>query len=62
MGENRYTVLLNNCLKSHILSLGTREKNRLREKFEFLEAGIWDSGVRVKKLKGSSGKVIFVIS
>ena len=42
-----------------MLTLGTREKNRLREKFEFLEAGIWDSGVRVKKLKGSSGKVIF---
>jgi len=59
MGENRYTVLLNNCLKSHMLSLGTREKNRLREKFEFLEAGIWDSGVRVKKLKGSSRKIIF---
>jgi superfamily I DNA/RNA helicase len=42
-----------------MLGLGKKEKERLRGKFEFLEAGIWDSGVRVKKLKGLSRKVIF---
>lgn len=42
-----------------MLGLSRKEKERLREKFEFLEAGIWDSGIRVKKLKGLSGKVIF---
>lgn len=42
-----------------MLGLDKAEKRRLREKFEFLEAGIWDAGVRVKKLKGASRKVIF---
>lgn len=55
---SHYRVLLNECLKRHIVSLGRKDKQRLREKFEFLEAGIWDAGLRVKKLKGPSGKVI----
>lgn len=56
---NKYTLLLNHCLKRHMLGLSRKEKERLRGKFEFLEAGIWDSGIRVKKLKGISGKRIF---
>jgi len=59
MDENKYMLLLNDALKGHMVSLNKGEKRRLREKFEFLENGIWDSGVRVKKLKGVSGKVIF---
>lgn len=59
MEQHNYTLLLNYCLKKHMIGLSRKEKDRLREKFEFLEAGIWDSGVRVKKLKGLSGKVIF---
>lgn len=59
MDENKYILLLNDTLKRHIVDLNKGEKRRLREKFEFLENGIWDSGVRVKKLKGVSGKVIF---
>ena len=59
MEEHNYTLLLNYCLKRHMLGLSRKEKERLQEKFEFLEAGIWDSGIRVKKLKGISGKVIF---
>ncbi len=54
-----YILLLNNTLKEHILSFPSQEKRRLREKFEFLENGIWDAGVRVKKLRGVSNKVIF---
>lgn len=42
-----------------MIGLGRKEKERLREKLEFLEAGIWDSGVRVKKVKGVVGKVVF---
>lgn len=34
-------------------------RRRLREKLEFLGAGLWDAGVRVKKLKGLSRKVVF---
>lgn len=56
---NKYILLLNDCLKRHLITTGKKEKTRIREKFEFLEAGIWDSGVRVKKLKGPSGKRIF---
>ena len=59
MIQNKYILLLNNTLKGYILALNNREKGRLREKFEFLENGIWDTGVRVKKLRGVSEKVIF---
>jgi len=59
MDEEKYIVLLNDALKAYILALNSDEKRRLREKFEFLENGIWDTGVRVKKLKGISEKVIF---
>jgi hypothetical protein len=46
-------------LKDHILGLREQEKRWLREKFEFLENGIWEAGVHVKKLRGTSNKVIF---
>ncbi len=59
MAADNYLLLLNENLKSHILSLHDKERTRLREKFDFLANGIWDTGVRVKKLKGLSGKVIF---
>ncbi|MBA7605264.1 hypothetical protein ES703_12394 [subsurface metagenome] len=59
MEKSTYVLLLNNSLKTHLLTLKSQEKKRLREKFEFLEHGIWDGGVRVKKLKGVSDKVIF---
>ena len=59
MDKIKFTILLNDTLKGHMVTLNKRDKRRLREKFEFLEAGIWDSGVRVKKLRGASGKVIF---
>ena len=59
MPDDRYIVLLNDALKSHLLHLSSRERGRLREKFEFLENGFWDAGVRVKKLKGAAGRVVF---
>jgi hypothetical protein len=59
MTGHRYTLLLNEGLKRHILALGPKDKKRLREKFEFLEAGLWDSGLQVKKLKGASDRVVF---
>jgi hypothetical protein len=59
MPDDRYVVLLNDALKSHLLTLSDRERGRLREKFEFLENGFWDSGVRVKKLRGVAGRVVF---
>lgn len=54
-----YLLLINDVLKNHILGCKASEKQRLLEKLEFLANGIWDAGVRVKKLKGLSGKVVF---
>ena len=59
MPPDRCQVLLNDSLKRHVLGLEPGERRRLREKFEFLENGIWDSGVRVKKLKGIARRVVF---
>jgi hypothetical protein len=57
--EPKYILLLNECLKKALPSIGAREKERPTEKLEFLRAGLWDSGLRVKKLKGRSGRVVF---
>ncbi len=54
-----YILLLNESIKKHVESLPKSQKARLKEKFEFLENGIWDSGLVVKKIKGLSGKVVF---
>jgi hypothetical protein len=56
---DQYLLLLNDALKRHILGLGAAEKRRLQEKLEFLANGIWDAGVRVKKLKGAGRKMVF---
>ncbi len=59
MADDRFVILLNDALKAHFVSLRNGERVRMREKFEFLENGFWDSGVRVKKLKGVAARVIF---
>ena len=56
-GRN-YTLLLHDTVRAHVVSLDARAKQRLREKLEFLQEGLWDAGVRVKKLKGS-GRAVF---
>ena len=53
-----YTLLLHDAVRAHLVSLDARARERLREKLEFLQAGLWDTGVRVKKLKGS-GRAVF---
>lgn len=59
MNVSKYILLLNAEAKSHFLTRSDQEKKRLREKLEFLENGLWDAGVRVKKLKGVSDRVVF---
>jgi tetratricopeptide (TPR) repeat protein len=59
MPPDRYQVLLNDSLKRHVLGLEPGERRRLREKFAFLQNGLWDTGVRVKKLKGIAARVVF---
>jgi tetratricopeptide (TPR) repeat protein len=51
-------VMLNDSLKRHVLGLEPGERRRLREKFAFLENGVWNAGVRVKKLKGVARRVV----
>lgn len=52
-------VLINDTVKKYLLKQPTAEKKRIRNKFEFLETGIWDGGLKVKKLKGLSSKYVF---
>jgi len=53
------TVLINDTVKKYLLKQPTDIRKKIRDKFEFLESGIWDGGLKVKKLKGSSDKYIF---
>ncbi len=55
----RVVVLVNDSVKRHLLQLSKERRQQLRKVFEFLECGLWDGGLRVKKLKQLSGKVVF---
>ena len=54
--QRSYTLLLHETVRAHIVSLNSQAKHRLREKLEFLQGGLWDAGVRVKKLKGTAAR------
>jgi len=56
--SSSFSLLVSDTLKRHLAALPRRELERLREKFEFLASGLWEGGLRVKKLKGS-GSVVF---
>jgi hypothetical protein len=58
MADRRYLLLINDALKTHLARLPAGRRKQLREKLEFLENGMWDAGVRVKKLRGTP-RVIF---
>ena len=59
MPGRQFFLLISEELKNHLLTLTRKERERIREKFDFLENGLWDSGLVVKKLKGPSSKVLF---
>ena len=52
MPQRNYTLLLHDKVRVHLLAQDRQAKRRLREKLEYLQLGMWDGGVRVKKLKG----------
>ncbi|MBP7867146.1 MAG: ATP-binding domain-containing protein [Acidobacteria bacterium] len=54
-----FKVLINDVFKKHLLRQPRDYRQRVREKLEFLENGIWDGGLRVKKLKGASPRCVF---
>ena len=52
-------VLINDVVKRYFLDQPRKVRSKIRDKFEYLENGIWDAGLKVKKLKGVSSKVVF---
>ncbi len=54
-----YTVLINETVKKALLSTPHDSRNQVRKAFEYLESGLWEGGVRVKKLRGFPTKVVF---
>ena len=58
MKDHRYLLLVNDAIKTHLARMPADRRRQLREKLEFLENGIWDAGVRVKKLRGTP-RVVF---
>jgi hypothetical protein len=53
------TVLINNTVKRYLLNQPLHFREKLRDKFEFLETGIWEGRLRAKKLRGISSKCVF---
>jgi tetratricopeptide (TPR) repeat protein len=59
MAGVEYIVLISDTLKRHLDGLDASELAKMREKLEFLASGLWDAGLRVKKLKGPAQSVVF---
>jgi TolA-binding protein len=53
------TVLINNAVKKYLLNQSLNFRERIREKFEFLETGIWEGKLRTRKLRNISSKCVF---
>ena len=53
------TVLINTSVKKCLLNQPVNLREKIREKFEFLETGIWEGKLRVKKLRNISSKCVF---
>jgi len=51
-------VLINETVKKYLLKQSRDARNKIRDKFEFLESGLWEGGLKIKKLKGVSAKYI----
>lgn len=57
-GFMSYRVLINDTVKRYLLESPSDRRRRLRKSFEFLETGLWDGGLRVKKLRGMARKTV----
>lgn len=53
------TVLINTSVKKYLLNQPVNFREKIREKFEFLETGIWEGKLRAKKLRNISSKCVF---
>lgn len=54
----RYRVLVNDAVKGYLISTPQATRQRFRKAIEYLENGLWDGGLRIKKLHNLSGKVV----
>ena len=53
-------ILINEAFKKYLLQQSLAYRKKIRQKFEYLEIGYWDGGLKVKKIKGVSGtKAVF---
>ncbi|MGB9686685.1 MAG: UvrD-helicase domain-containing protein [Rectinema subterraneum] len=57
--QTQYKVYLNHSVTSRFSQMSAAERRRFAEKMRFLAAGIWEGGILVKKLSGSTRKVLF---
>ncbi|RMD93234.1 MAG: hypothetical protein D6814_15910, partial [Calditrichaeota bacterium] len=53
-------VLINEAFKKYLLTQPPKFRQKVHQKFEFLEIGYWDGGLKVKKIKSVGGpKAVF---
>lgn len=57
MPVSSFVLLVSETLRRHLVSISRRELGRIRKKFEFLASGLWEGGLKVKKLKGARAVV-----
>ncbi len=53
-----FKVLVNDAVKRHLLLIPEKERQQIRKSFEFLENGLWEGGLRIKRLHGVSRVVL----
>ncbi len=53
------TVLINDTVKKYLLRQSKDFRRKIRERFEFLEAGLWEGKLRAKKMRHISSKCVF---
>ncbi len=56
------TVLISDPAKKYLLAQSQSFRRKIRDKFEYLETGIWEGRIRVKKLRNVSAKCVFEVT
>ena len=52
-----YTLLVNGAVREYVVSLESKKRQHLNKKLGFLQNGKWDTGLVVKKLRGTAHTV-----
>ena len=59
MAYYEFAILVNDSFKRQLDCLDRSELETIREKLGFLATGLWEGGLRVKKLRGAEGIAVF---